>query len=197
MVRSRFLLAFWFQVLMHFDKRPRKIESLLVCLQSRQMIHLQSISCNLVPIVPSKPIYVREDDENVLVKAFQNCRKMDEECRVQRLAQSIVPCPKILGTVCENGKGYLCMERIRGKTIYEQYDEFDIPSKIWVQIHSIVSILFHNNLHYVDITPHNFMIEEGTEKVYVIDFGHCYEKRVNWFLKEFLDGENEWNPDFE
>jgi tRNA A-37 threonylcarbamoyl transferase component Bud32 len=160
------------------------------------MLRLESLSCNLVPIVPNKPIYVREDNPNVLVKAFRNRKTMEEECRMQRIAQALVPCPKILDTVYEQGMGYVCMDRIRGETIYDKYGEWDIPSKVWVQIHSIVSILFRHNLHYVDITPFNFMVEEGSEQVYVIDFGHCYESRVNWFLKEFLDGENAWNPDF-
>lgn len=161
------------------------------------MIRLQSISCTLVPIVPGKPIYVREDNPNILAKGFRDYKKMDEEYRMQSIAQSIVPCPKILDTVYEKGTGYIFMERIQGKMVYDHYGEHDIPSKVWKQIHSIVSKLFYHNLHYVDITPYNFMIEEETNKVYVIDFGHCYEQKVNWFLKDFLEGENAWNPDFE
>jgi hypothetical protein len=37
-------------------------------------------------------------------------------------------------------------------------------------------------------------------RVYVIDFGHAkyYNPEIgnNWFLQLFLDGSNEWNPDF-
>jgi hypothetical protein len=33
-------------------------------------------------------------------------------------------------------------------------------------------------------------------KVFVIDFGDAKFVEVNWFLKDFMDGEKAWNPDF-
>jgi hypothetical protein len=43
-------------------------------------------------------------------------------------------------------------------------------------------------------------MEDTEGKIWIIDFGHAYytdpSKKVNWFLKEFLDGEFGWNPDF-
>jgi hypothetical protein len=49
------------------------------------------------------------------------------------------------------------------------------------------------------------MLETETKKVWIIDFGHAYysttpladdKKAINWFLREVLDGEKSWNPDF-
>jgi hypothetical protein len=34
------------------------------------------------------------------------------------------------------------------------------------------------------------------KKSNIIDFGHTYECKINWFLKDFLDGCKNWNPDF-
>ena len=123
---------------------------------------------------------------------------MDAEYTMHWRAQSIVPCPKILQVVYEKRVGYLVMERIQGRTLYDVYgsDEYGIPSSIWVQIHSIISRLFANDIHYEDVTPHNFMIEDNTGQIYVLDFGSAYEKKVNWFIKDFLDGDNAWNSDY-
>lgn len=159
---------------------------------------LKTYQCHIIPLVENKPIYYREDNPNIIVKAFTDLKQMHKERRIHLKARSIVPCPKIINSVYEDQIGYLVMERIKGETVHNKYGlEYNIPSSVWVQIHSIVSILFSNDIHYIDITPHNFMIEENTGKVYVIDFGNACVKKVNWFLKEFLDGENSWNRDFE
>ena len=161
-------------------------------------MYLKSLDCNLIPFIKNKSIYYCENDPNRIVKGFTDLKKMDAEYTMHWRAQSIVPCPKILETVYENHAGYIVMERIKGKTIYDVYgsDEYGMPSSIWVQIHSIIYRLFANDIHYEDVTPFNFMIEDNTGKIYILDFGHAYEKKVNWFLKEFLDGENTWNSDF-
>ena len=47
-----------------------------------------------------------------------------------------------------------------------------------------------------------FLAQQDSETIDAnqIDFGHAkYSKKdvpVNWFLKKFLEGENEFNPDF-
>lgn len=160
-------------------------------------VYSKQLDCALIPI--AKHVYYREDNPNILAKAFRNAKNMQSEQLLQQEAYAIVPCPKILGRVWENDVGYLLMERIQGKTVHELYGphDYDIPSSVWTQIHSIVSRLYYRDIHYIDITPYNFIVQNETNKVFVIDFGHAYKQRVNWFLKEFLDGENTWNSDFE
>jgi serine/threonine-protein kinase RIO1 len=51
-------------------------------------------------------------------------------------------------------------------------------------------------IEYPDITPYNFI--KVKNKIYIIDFGDAKyrDKETNWFLTEFMDGENSWNPDY-
>lgn len=151
-----------------------------------------------VPFSSKKQVYSKQDAPDVVVKTYTNREKMDKEHLLHLKAQECVPTAKLRNVVHEGEGGYICMERIKGNTIYELYGDQpkDVPSSIWKQIHSIVAILFSNDIHYIDITPYNFMVEESTGKVYVIDFGDAYICRVNWFLKEFLEGERSWNIDF-
>jgi hypothetical protein len=80
-------------------------------------------------------------------------------------------------------------------------DPADIPDWIWEQIRLIIQILYdEEGIEYVDITPYNFM--ESNRKIYILDFGDARyipetDEPINWFLEEFLEGTNSWNPDFE
>ena len=89
------------------------------------------------------------------------------------------------------------MEKIKGTTIFDYYgyDIKNIPSEIWNKIYNIIKTLYQNNIHYVDITPFNFIITDD-EDIFVIDFGHAYYSPINWFLKDFLHGTKAWNPDY-
>jgi RIO-like serine/threonine protein kinase len=100
--------------------------------------------------------------------------------------------------IVKDDKLYMVMERIQGKTFYEMYgsNPNNVPPSVWKKAYNIISRLYYNDIHYVDVSPHNFMINEKGD-VFVIDFGDAYECKVNWFLKDFLDGEKTWNPDFE
>jgi len=73
-----------------------------------------------------------------------------------------------------------------------------IPSSYWKQIHQIIHNLYYNDIHYLDITAYNFMLvkENNKDKIFIVDFGDARDIKINWFLKDFIDGLNEWNPDF-
>ena len=100
------------------------------------------------------------------------------------------------------------MDEIKGSCLADIYtdDPKKVPDWIWAEIHRILAVLFEcEGIEYVDITSYNFMVEEETQKVWIIDFGDAYyskvgqtddKKAVNWFLREVLDGEKSWNPDF-
>ena len=96
--------------------------------------------------------------------------------------------------------GVLTMEAIEGYCLADLYT--DDPTKItkatWEEIHRILCILYEREgIEYIDITSYNFM-EDKKGKIWIIDFGHAYytQKKVNWFLDEFLGGDYGWNPDF-
>jgi tRNA A-37 threonylcarbamoyl transferase component Bud32 len=126
----------------------------------------------------------------------EQLREVMEEVNLQMKAFNFVPSPKIDKVEIVNQKVIITMDLIKGKTLYEIYgdDPKDIPDQYWKKIKSIITILYYNNIHYIDITPYNFIKFE--DEIYVIDFGHAKEVKVNYFLKDFLFGCNEWNPDF-
>ena len=91
------------------------------------------------------------------------------------------------------------MEDLQEMCIADKYgdDPEAIPAYIWKAIRTILHTLYYEkSIEYIDITPYNFIEKDG--KVYIIDFGHAeyVSNHMNWFLKEFLDGDNGWNPDF-
>lgn len=91
------------------------------------------------------------------------------------------------------------MEDLNAECLADVYGENpeNIPTWIWNEIRSIITILFNEEgIEYVDITPYNFI--EKDNRIYIIDFGDAKytDGQVNWFLSEFLDGENSWNPDY-
>jgi len=97
------------------------------------------------------------------------------------------------------------MEEINGKCLADLYtdDPKKVPSWIWDEIHRILAILFEREgIEYIDITSYNFIQENDTNKIWIIDFGHAYYTKSsdgdaeNWFLREMLEGEKSWNVDF-
>lgn len=77
-------------------------------------------------------------------------------------------------------------------------DESDIPEWIWDDIRSILQTLLEEGIEYRDITSYNFIQKD--DKIYVIDFGDARyvsrNREMNWFVREFMEGHNGWNPDF-
>jgi RIO-like serine/threonine protein kinase len=97
--------------------------------------------------------------------------------------------------------GEVTMEHLDALCLADMYtdDPEKIPAEIWEKIRNIVRILYNDEgIEYIDITGYNFI--EKDNKIYIIDFGDAkYTKKtekINWFLEEFLNGYNGWNPDF-
>ena len=163
-------------------------------------VFLKKYNCNLIRLSLAKPVYYCENNPNIIVKTFRKEQQesMNNEFKIHKLAEKLVPCPKIIDYYIEDEVGYYLMERINGESINDFYGDNpkDVPKEIWKQIHSIINKLYYNDIHYLDITSYNFIIEKNTEKIYIIDFGDAKVVKINWFLKDFIDGENSWNPDF-
>jgi serine/threonine protein kinase len=164
---------------------------------------IKKYQMQLFPLSESKEIYVTLD-HNYFVKIFKISHKYkaDNEITIHKKASELVPCPKIFDYFVEDDKVILMMELLDGHSLADQYgeDSSKIPDDIWKQIHAIIYKLYYNDIHYTDITAYNFMIKKERDvknpKIYIIDFGDATEIKVNWFLKDFIDGHNGWNPDF-
>lgn len=125
----------------------------------------------------------------------------EDEVYLQSIAARMGIAPKIYDVKKGSENWIITMDDL-GHTNTLSYiygeDAEKLPEWIWDEIRFIMNILLDSGIEYVDITPYNFMEVDG--KIYVIDFGDArYVRRevpMNWFLKEFLDGHNGWNPDF-
>ena len=124
-------------------------------------------------------------------------------------------CPKVLGVrgpTCADGSTEVRMERLHCLNLAELYETDadtpqDIPEAVWDEVRRMVRTVFEvEGIECIDITPYNFM-QEGSRgergRVWMIDFGHATYTEAekgqppgNWFLREFVEGANSWNPDF-
>ena len=123
------------------------------------------------------------------------------EVEIQRWVYKYGFTPEIYDVDFADDECIISMEDLEEQCLADKYGDLPehIPSKYWEQIRTILAILFEREgIEYIDITPYNFI--EKNDKIYIIDFGDAYythkSKKVNWFLKEVLDGYNGWNPDF-
>ena len=124
------------------------------------------------------------------------------EIELQQIAVKYNFAPRIFMITHEHDESLTVdMQDLGKNTLYDIYGDNpeDVPDRVWESIRFMLRVLYEEEgIEYIDITPYNFM--EVNDRVYVIDFGHAryYNEEIgmNWFLQLFLDGSNEWNPDF-
>ena len=126
---------------------------------------------------------------------------VEREVELQTIASAYGFSPSIIGVTYELDHAVIQMEDLQEMCLADKYgEEFSVLTpQIILQIRLILDTLYENEgIEYIDITPYNFI--EKNNKVYIIDFGHAHYripgKETNWFLKDFLNGSNQWNPDF-
>jgi tRNA A-37 threonylcarbamoyl transferase component Bud32 len=125
-----------------------------------------------------------------------------QEIEMQMIASSLGFAPKIRKIFKEPVEWTILMDNLDGgKMLSDIYGENadDIPEDVWNKIRKMIETLYFDyEIEYVDVTPYNFMERDG--KIWMIDFGDArYAKtdvEMDWYLEDFLDGENYWNPDF-
>jgi len=122
----------------------------------------------------------------------------DLEIELQDIASKYDFCPRIMKTEEIGETIRIYMEDVEEEPLVVTYgeDPEDIPEWIWNEIRRMVQTLYEEEgIEYLDITPYYFIEKEG--KVYMIDFGDAKytDGNPDWFLTEFLEGENSWNPD--
>ena len=124
--------------------------------------------------------------------------KAKAEAQLQNISARLEFSPYVLSVSEKEHFSIIRMERVDGVSLADKYGEnpSKIPNWIWNKIRYMLACLLDNRVEYVDITPYNFM--ELQDDIKIIDFGDAKysDGDINWFLVEFLDGLNEWNPDF-
>ncbi len=164
---------------------------------------ISPIMDNLIPLSSKKPIYTHRDNTDLFVKVFDlkntNIEDIYREIHLQTIGSTIKVSPHIVRSYQDSERFYVVMKRIKGHTIADLFgaNRLDTPQWIWDEIRRILKELFVNGVEYIDVTPYNFMIEDISEKIYVIDYGHAKKIEINWFLNTFINGSNKWNPEFE
>ena len=127
--------------------------------------------------------------------------KVQKEVLLQMFAANEGYAPNVHKIVPgENGTSVIWMDRVEGKTLYDLYgdSQYDIPPGLWNRIRLYLQVLYiEYGIQYVDVTPYNFIMDEN-DRLWIIDFGDAtiHEKELNWFLTDFMDGEDAWNTDF-
>lgn len=136
-------------------------------------------------------MYVKEVD----------CDKAESEIELQTITAGYGFCPKILNVEYEDDICRIVMEDVEAECLANIYgdDSKILPIWIWDQIRTMVTTLYEQEgIEYVDITPYNFI--EKDNRIYMIDFGDARyidnDKPADWFVREFMEGENSWNPDY-
>lgn len=127
--------------------------------------------------------------------------QVELEVELQGVAAKYGFSPNILDVdYCDNVCNII-MEDIEAECLANTYgdDPEDVPGWIWDQTRIMVTTLYeHEGIEYTDITPYNFI--EKDNRIYMIDFGDARytnnETPTDWFLTEFINGENNWNPDY-
>ena len=125
----------------------------------------------------------------------------ESEIELQMIAAGYGFSPKIAEVEYYDDTCKISMEHMEAECLANIYgdDPEEIPAWIWDQIRRMVTTLYEQEgIEYVDITPYNFI--EKDDRIYMIDFGDARytdkNKAVDWFLREFMEGENSWNPDY-
>jgi serine/threonine protein kinase len=123
----------------------------------------------------------------------------ENEIELQKVAAGYGFSPKIISHTTIDNTCFICMEDLEAESLGDVYGEEPtaIPKWIWDEIRTIVSTLLEEEcIEYRDINPYNFI--EKDNRIYIIDFGDAkyVDGEINWFLREFIDGENSWNPDY-
>lgn len=148
---------------------------------------------------PARIIANKMFKKTILFTAKRTQEKADLEIELQQIASNYTFAPKIHKVEKFPDRYEVTMDKIDNMCLADMYsdDPKEIPQRIWAQINAILTILYEREgIEYIDITGYNFI--EQDNKVYIIDFGDARYKtgRINWFLKDFLSGQYEWNPDF-
>lgn len=108
----------------------------------------------------------------------------------------IVNIPKIIAY--DHERHVLVIEKVSNMSISDWYgaEASKIKSELFEKIRAIIKKLADNNIEYSDITGYNFI--EYNDVIWIIDFEHSkvITGKLDNFVNDFINGLNEWNPEF-
>ena len=96
----------------------------------------------------------------------------------------------------------MIMNKMKFSNVADFYGDGDdkTPDYIYTKIRKIIKKLYDYGIIFPDITGYNFLLEEKSENIWIIDFGHAYVKAPDQpddeFIIKFINGKNGWNPNF-
>jgi tRNA A-37 threonylcarbamoyl transferase component Bud32 len=140
-----------------------------------------------------KDVFIYENNPDIVLKVIPQSNL--HEIEFQNTAAELGHAPPIYKVDKINDMFHITMKRIHGTCLA---DISEISPEIWNCIRYIIDELYEYGIEYVDINPFNFILDEN-QRLWIIDFGHAkqtIEGSKDWFIEEFLDGTNGWNPDF-
>ena len=107
--------------------------------------------------------------------------------------------PKIYNYDSENKR--LTMQIIYGDNLSNIYGEDikNVPKKLINIIQKTINLMNSYLVEYPDITGYNFMLDKS-DNLWIIDFEHAkcrdIQEPTDDFVLKFINGCNEWNPEF-
>jgi len=137
-------------------------------------------------IVPDEKVYYTK--ENVSLKEYK--------IHTYVYDLGIVNIPKIVSYDKKTKQMKMIRVGIMNVSDFYGADAKDISEELFDKIRSVIRTLYEHNILYIDITGYNFI--ECGDKLWIIDFEHAKynARRKNKFVEKFLEGANEWNPEF-
>jgi tRNA A-37 threonylcarbamoyl transferase component Bud32 len=137
-------------------------------------------------LVPDEKVYYTK--ENVSLKEYK--------IHAYVYDLGIVNIPKIISY--DKNTKQMKMVRVGIMNVSDFYgaNAIDISEELFAKVREVIQTLYDNNILYIDITGYNFI--ESENKLWIIDFEHAKfnAKQKNKFVERFLEGANEWNPEF-
>ena len=128
--------------------------------------------------------------QTVVIKTLQaSLRQQEDFGRLEQQfiaeAQRIAKCQhpnivRVLDFFEEAGQSFIVMDYIPGPTLAEEIKQKQrLPENLAIhyirQIGSALTIVHQNGLLHRDVKPHNIILQQGTDKVILIDFGIARE----------------------
>lgn len=127
-------------------------------------------------------IYQDKNNPNILIKQIgpeynyfnYMFKKIDDEIQASKIADKLGIGPKIYySTLCIEPSDY---EKIIGYIVMEKIDGKNIDSKLEIDqyiddIYEKINLLQNYGVYYEDFHKNNFIIENKTNKLFIIDFG--------------------------
>lgn len=139
-------------------------------------------------------LYEDKNNSNILIKQigpeynFFNfiSRKIENEVAAAKIANELNIGPKIFySTICidptdyEKIIGYIVMEKIDGKTIKNE-NEIELYID---EIFNKINLLYENNIYYNDIHVNNFIIDNKTKNIFIIDYDELCDPQETYCEK--------------